>query len=196
MQPGPPGIPLLALTDDGISELRLIGGEKNPRLELAPLVHDPPVMAGTKSFFAALDIVADADGDGRADVFLPTSKGPAVYLVGDQGLADQPISRVDLPGETGRARRGSGADGVTRFFPHPEVRELNGDGLPDLLLRRPSFAGGDVQVFVGSGGGRFAGLRESALDCWDDGTRLRFAEAPGNRPPWPEPISLPFRLRW
>src|SRR5260370_11573716 len=49
MEAGPPGTPVLALTDEGVSALRLGPGDQ---LRLEPLIADPPVLAGTGNFVA------------------------------------------------------------------------------------------------------------------------------------------------
>jgi hypothetical protein len=58
------------------------------------------------------------------------------------------------------------------------VRDLDGDGLPDLVFTGTgSPFGGSLAVYLGSGGGHFRPLRDAALDCRDRRTGLRFAGA-------------------
>lgn len=75
IEAGPPGAPLVALTDDGLSALRLKAGA----LSWEPLLAERSVLSGTGAFVPNLGLVRDLDGDGRADVLIPTREGAAVY---------------------------------------------------------------------------------------------------------------------
>jgi hypothetical protein len=185
MEAGPPGHPVIALTDEGLAELRFDPGADGPDLQLVPLLRDPPVMAGTGTFFSSLDVVHDVDGDGRDDVLVPTHSGPAVYLTGEDGLTDTPVDRAALPGESHGSRRAE----VWRFIPYPEVRDVDGDGIPDLLVRRSGSRTTGVHLMIGQGGGRFAPLRDAPADCWDDGTQLRVARPVEDGPPWLDDVT-------
>lgn len=147
LEAGPPGIPVLALTDQGLSALRLRNGE----LALEPLVEERPVLAGTGTFLPNLGLVKDLDGDGRTDVLVPTAEGASVYLSGPQGLRSASRLRFPLDGLQGRSRRT-----LSRFHPLPEVRDVNGDKLPDLVLRHASGAWNGFRVLRNQGNGRFA----------------------------------------
>lgn len=127
LEPGPPGIPALALTDDGASALRF--DREAGALVLEPVVADPPVLAGTGTFLAGLDLVQDATGDGVPDLLLPAPDGIALYRGTGRGLAAEADSRTPLPGDPGDA------GGRTLDYPLPRVEDLDGDGLPDLLFR-------------------------------------------------------------
>src|SRR6185295_7907284 len=76
LEAGPPGLPILVLTDDGVSALRLDmhaarepGDDRppGPALVLTPYIEDRPVLAGSKSLVPRLEMVRDLDGDGTAD---------------------------------------------------------------------------------------------------------------------------------
>lgn len=147
LEAGPPGAPVVALTDEGLSALRLRDGA----LAFEPLIQERPVLAGTGTFLPNLGLVKDLDGDGRADVLLPTAEGASVYLSGPEGLRSASRLRFPLDGLQGRARRT-----LSRFHPLPEVRDVNGDKLPDLVLRHASGAWRGFRVLRNQGGGRFA----------------------------------------
>ncbi len=149
LEEGPPGSPVIALTDEGISALRLRDGN----LAFEPLIQERPVLAGTGTFLPNLGLVKDLDGDGRTDVLLPTAEGASVYLSGPDGLRPEPASRLRFPldGLQGRSRRT-----LSHFHPLPEVRDVDGDKLPDLVLRHASGAWDGFRVLRNQGGGRFA----------------------------------------
>ena len=149
LEAGPPGAPVVALTDEGLSVLRLRDGN----LSFEPLIQERPVLAGTGTFLPNLGLVKDLDGDGRADVLLPTAEGASIYLSGPEGLRSEPASRLRFPldGLQGRSRRT-----LSRFHPLPEVRDVDGDKLPDLVVRHASGAWDGFRVLRNRGGGRFA----------------------------------------
>ena len=155
LEAGPPGAPVLALTDDGLSAVRVRrGGPEGGTIALEPLVRDRPVLAGTGVFLPNLNLVHDVDGDGRKDVLLPTAEGVSVYLSGPDGLRGEPASRVRFPlaelqAESGRAQ-------LSHFHPLPEVGDVDGDRLPDLLLKHSAGEWNGFQVMRNRGGGRFA----------------------------------------
>lgn len=183
MEPGPPGLPIVALTDEGLSELRLEAQEGGPQLVLNPCIQERPVLAGSDSFQPALTLVQDLDGDGIKDVLLPAADGPAVYLGTPTGLALQPASRLELPGDLSVA-----SAQANRWYPMPRVRFVNGDALPDLVVRESSSAIPRQHVLLGLGAGRFGPLRSKPLDCHDKGTDLRLAEVPSDLAPWPQDL--------
>jgi FG-GAP-like repeat len=151
---GPPGLPVVALTDEGLSALRLGEGDA---LRLEPLLADPPVLAGSGLFLPDLGLTPDLDGDGRGDLLLPVPDGAAVYLTGASGLASKATSRVALPGDErlpGDARHYR--TGPVRHYPLPAVFDADGDGLPDLLVRNHERGWNAFFLLRGLGGGRFA----------------------------------------
>lgn len=187
--PGPPGMPLLALTDDGVAAVRLAGTEAAtvvvasaaepsvgasagesppdppaPAVLLEPVIADPPVFAGSGSLIGELDLVHDLDGDGRRDLLLPADDGLAVYLAVDGGLAGSAASRVALPSDETDRRRG-----LTRHYPLPRVEDVTGDGLPDLVTLDHRESWDRIQVAVNRGGGRFAPAVELSGEPADGG---------------------------
>ena len=153
LEAGPPGLPLVALTDDGAAAVRL-GAEG--RLSLEALLADPPILAGAGAFLPRLQLLADADGDGLRDLLLPVPEGTAVYLAAAGGLATTASSRprlpfdARLPGKAFQYERG-----FVRHFPIPAVADINGDGKPDLLVRDHLKGWNEFQVLLGEGGGHF-----------------------------------------
>jgi hypothetical protein len=149
MEAGPPGTPVVALTDAGASVLRLDPGGA---LRLEPWIADPPVMAGTGNFLGDLGLSRDVNGDRVPDLLLPARDGLAVYLGRPEGkgLARRAASRLPVPGEAYRS-----AGDLERRYPLPLVQDVTGDGRPDLLFRDPVKRWRSVWVARNGGQGRF-----------------------------------------
>jgi len=173
LEPGPAGLPAVAVTDDGLAALRLFTGADGPQLELQPVLTEPTVLAGTREFLAALSVVHDLDGDGDLDVLLPAADGLAVHLAGADGLVALPASRP-LFGPV-----------KPEGFTWPSVQDLDGDARPELVAQGPN----RTHVLRGTGEGRFAPLRTASADCHDTGTELRFADSPPDALPWPDGLA-------
>lgn len=149
---GPAGVPVAALTDEGLSALRWT----EEGLAFEPLLADPPVLAGSGHFVPGLELVRDLDGDGDDDLLLPGRDGVAVYLAGTEGLAVEPAARLALPHDErlpGDARHYR--SGPVRHYPLPVVQDVDGDRLPDLLARDHQRGWNDFHLLRGLGGGRF-----------------------------------------
>ena len=144
---GPPGMPIVALTDAGVAALRR---RPSGELVLEPVIEDRPVIAGSGAFIPDLGLARDADGDGRADLLLPADDGVAVYLAGDGGFSSRPAVRRALPSDR-RSRLG-----LVRHVPLPVLRDADGDRRPDLLLPHHELGWGRFHVLRNAGGGRFA----------------------------------------
>ncbi|MCP4658657.1 MAG: VCBS repeat-containing protein [bacterium] len=145
---GPPGYPIVALTDEGLSALRL---QSDGRVELEPILSERSVLAGSATFVPDLGIVYDLDADGREDLLFPTADGAAVYLSTPEGLASEPAARLGYPTRD----RESGRE-LIRHYPLPRVGDVNGDGLPDLLLRNRESGWDEFQLMVNAGKGDFS----------------------------------------
>ena len=149
LEAGPAGAPVIALTDRGLSALRLVGDQ----IALEPLVDDPPLLAGTATFLPNLGLVHDLDGDGQGDVLLPTADGASVYLAAAGGLDPTAASRLRFPLSDLQRRAGNA---LARFHPLPEVEDVDGDELPDLVLRHADGGWDGFRVLRNLGKGRFA----------------------------------------
>ena len=182
MEPGPPGAGIIALTDEGLSRLRFEAGGEGPSLQLEPVLRDPPILAGTRSFYASLELVHDLNGDGIDDVLLPSRNGLAVYLGSATGLGPEPSDRIEIPEREQRF-----PDRVGRWYTMPDIRDVNGDGVADLLFseRFCDDSPAPLHVLLGSREGVFRAMRRETLDCHDTLTDLRLAVADPQLYPWP-----------
>jgi len=183
MEPGPAGIPIVAVTDDGLSEIVLTMAEGRPTLAMKSVFVDRPVLAGSGGFQSRLNVVKDLDGDGVGDIFFPSNSGPAIYLTRNGKIDTEPVQRLDLEGDR-KARKGS----LYQTYLFPTVTFLNGDDLPDLIFTGRNGGRQGYHVLTGVGDGRFEPLRSVTEDCWDTGTDVRKLTEPtadGSSPyPW------------
>ncbi len=162
---GPAGHPLVVLTDEGLSDVRLTGGT----LGFSPFLEEEPLLARSRTFVAKLDLVHDLDQDGRADLLYPTRDGLNVYLAREEELHAETV----LPWPPEPARTAS----HHRHFPIPEVRDVTGDGLPDLLMPHDRAYWEHFHLFRSRGAGAFHPI-ETPLGPFDPETwKHRFEEA-------------------
>lgn len=154
VEAGPPGLPVVAMTNDGLSVLRMKPGASGPpELSWETVLSERSLLAGTSTFLPNLGLVRDVDGDGRADVLFPTSEGVSVYLSGPDGLKGSPAARVRFPLDDLQRR---GGDPLVRRYPLPELRDVDGDRRPDMVLFHPSGGLRGFRVLRNLGGGRFS----------------------------------------
>lgn len=170
LERAPDGHGLLALTDAGVSRLDW-APDTESGFAWTTLIDDPPVLAGSGSFFSRLEWTHDLDGDGLADVVLPATDGPAIYLTRDQGRTMTPAQRLSLPGDHAGA-----FERVWRHYPLPAFRDVDGDGTDDLVSIAQD---GRVAVFLGDGHGAFRSHGAARPDCPGAEALLRFRDAEG-----------------
>ena len=151
------GSQVVALTDRGASLLQFKTEASKPRLELVPWIELPPVLAGSGVFLPNLELLHDLSGDGVEDLMLPTREGLAVFSGPFGEVPTDPVSLSRLPGEERRI------DGeVVLYHPVPVIRQVDGDGLPDLLIPDRKTGWELFHVLRSSGEGRFAPAQKLA----------------------------------
>lgn len=145
-----PALPLLALTDDGVDALRWSGGA-TPTLRREPIARARTAFAGTGAFLPRLRWVHDLDGDPWPDLLLPVGEGWQVRRGTAEGFADAPAAVLPFPP----------FDGVETPWrldlPLPEVRDVDGDGLADVVVPHPTRGWAVSWVYGNRGDGLFAG---------------------------------------
>jgi len=153
VEAGAPATPLVALTDDGVSAVR-VGSDG--ALALEPRVAIRSLLAGSDAFLPRPRLAHDLDGDGDLDLLVPAEAGLAILLAGPDGLAGEPVATFEpplaerMPGDARHYR-----EGPVRQLPIPVVRDVDGDGLPDLLFRGHERGWNRLRIRFGLGGGRF-----------------------------------------
>lgn len=181
VEAGPPGLPVVAMTDDGLSVLRMKPGASGPpELSWEPVLSERSVLAGTATFLPNLGLVRDVDGDQRADVLFPTSEGISVYLAGSQGIQPSPAARVRFPLD-GLQRKGRP---LVWRYPLPELRDVDGDRRPDLVLFHPEGGLHGFRVLRNLGGGRFGEPLAplGTYEAYEADRKERPDDAAGDRP--------------
>ena len=147
VEEGPPGIPVIALTDQGVVSVEL-SEDEGPALVMTPVLESPPVMVGSETFLPKMNVVHDVDGDGVKDLLFPAPDGLAVHRGTGEGIAESPAARVPLPGHHSFwGRTGS------VIYPIPMIHDVNDDGLPDIVVQENDDR--RLQVLLGKGDGSF-----------------------------------------
>jgi hypothetical protein len=160
MDHGPDSSPVILLTDTGVSALRLRETATGSLLEVEALVEDVPVLARSGALIPHLGLSRDLDDDGDRDLLFPVNAGLDVYLAPQLETGGSVADQVELPGDRTWAR-----DDLTRFYPLPVVRDVNGDRLPDLLVPDLRRDWDGFQVLVNLGKGEF----DEAFSPLDEG---------------------------
>ncbi len=163
---GPDGIPIVALTDDGLSRLEILRGEEGDALRFEPILERRSVLSYTGTLLPQLDLFFDLDHDGRLDLLFPTRDGFDVLIAGSDGFVDGPDVPVDdlsqapstltvqLPDlELDRPTRLSGQ---SRHYPLPIVADIDAEpgGLAHVQDRGHQLAGAGAAVAAVSHGFR------------------------------------------
>jgi hypothetical protein len=158
---GPETHPVVALTDDGLSEIRLVGSPGQEFLRLEPLLDEPSAFAGTGAILTDLNVLKDVDGDKVLDAVIPTPDGIAVHRGENGGFAAVASFRGRLPGDDRSQTLGR----AVRDVPIPRVEDADGDGRADLVVLGLDASPQWIAIARGLGGGRFAPPRTVRLGC-------------------------------
>jgi hypothetical protein len=158
---GPDTHPVVALTDEGLSEIRLAGAPGSETLTLEPLLDEPSAFAGTGAILASLDILKDVDGDNVLDTVIPTPDGIAIHRGENGGFAPLASFRGRLPGDQRWAHLGW----ASRDVPLPQVEDADGDGHPDLVVHELNASPPWLAIARGLGNAKFAAARTVQLGC-------------------------------
>ena len=153
VEAGPRAAPLVAWTDEGVSEV--VPGPGGV-LALVPRIVARTLFAGSTSFLPRPRLAHDLDGDGDLDLLVPVDGGLQVHLSDERGLGGKPASRVTVPLEErlpGDARHYR--QGPVRRLPLPEVRDLDGDRRPELLFRAHERGWNRTRLLFNRGAGSF-----------------------------------------
>jgi hypothetical protein len=171
------GHSLLALTDEGVAEVRLVSQAGEPTPVLEPLLAAPSLLTGSGTFYADFDFLYDLDGDGRTDALLPIENGWAIYRGSDDGFEPATVAILTVPERNPEDddRSDSGRDSVsdsdsegeeTKRRPRrprqPQVKDVTGDGRLDLVVFKAD-RGRDPLVYTNLGDLAFSEAIEVAL---------------------------------
>jgi hypothetical protein len=167
---GPAGHPLLALTDDGVEDVVLDSDPDGPVLRFRLLFDETPIAAGAGAFLPELRWVRDADGDGDPDVVVPTPRGIRIHLTDGTGFAAPPLSEVTLPG----MNRQSGSTALQQV-PVPRFEDVDGNGIPDLVVQTGGAIRPAIWVMRGKGGARFENPVRLSTGCLGLGEKPELA---------------------
>jgi hypothetical protein len=135
-----PAVPLLALTDGGADVIRT-HREESGRFERERLVAARTAIAGSGAFLPRLRWSHDLDGDSWPDLLLPTAEGWQLHRGVEAGFEGEPERTLALP---------AFEDTETPWrhdLPLPEVRDVDGDGHADVLVRHPLQGWGTFFVY-------------------------------------------------
>ncbi len=158
---GPETHPVVALTDDGLSEIRLVGTPGQESLTLEPLLDEPCAFAGTGAILTDLGVLKDVDGDKVLDAVIPAKDGIAVHRGENGGFAAVASFRGRLPGDDRFQTLGR----AERHVPLPRVEDADGDGRADLVVLGLDGSPQWMAIARGLGGGRFAPTRTIEFAC-------------------------------
>ncbi len=148
------GETLIAVTDEGISmvQVDVVKGMSS----LRPLVLQPTSLSGSGRFYSDFEFLHDLDSDGHPDALLPTEGGWVLLPGIENSFSKQGVRFLAKPilgepetdvhqgpevgqvQEDGRKDRQLDQKDESELQPQrprlPEVRDLNGDALDDLVL--------------------------------------------------------------
>jgi hypothetical protein len=126
-----------------VARMRVASTPASEVFDTLPRLHLPGNNAG---FDVAATALADLDGDGKLDIILAAFEpGSGIWVALNDGAGDfsAPISHAAAPG--------------TEKLTNLAVGDLNGDGIPDMIVARTDYY---LSVLIGTGGGNFATARD------------------------------------
>jgi hypothetical protein len=112
--------PVVALTDDGLAEIKLVGPEGAETLALVPILAAPSAFADTEAILADFDALKDVDADGVLDAVIPTADGLEIHRGDNGGFAEAASFRGSLPGDERQSTMGA----AQRTIRLPRARTL------------------------------------------------------------------------
>ncbi len=122
LESGLRGNALVVLTDSGLHEISLTDGGE---LGFLPGLERRTALSGVGTFFPDLDLLQDLDGDGLEELLLP--------VVGGLRLYHRSAGRWQYQATL---RYSDESRGRTQEILLPEALDLDGDGLPEIVVRR------------------------------------------------------------
>ena len=132
----------------------------------ANTITDERALANRHLLLGAGAAVADVDGDGLPDLFLPSVEQPAALYRNRGGMRFEDITAASGIHLAGRATMGA------------SFADVDGDGDPDLLV---GSLGGPITLYRNDGSGRFAdATAASGLDSGYAATTLTLADVDGD----------------
>jgi hypothetical protein len=163
---GPVEQPVIALTAEGVAALRIDaqpesgGVAARAHVRFESILERRSVLAGSASLLTDLELTPDLDGDGERDLLVPLRDAFAVYLSSDGRLGGEQEGLLRQPRRARVENHGPRA----RHYPLPQMRDVDGDSIPDALFLHPSLGYERFWVARGLGGGRFEDPREPLGD--------------------------------
>jgi hypothetical protein len=161
LEQGPGELAVLALTDQGVSQLVLepgadAGAEQGgvagdfpvPRFE--PFLKQESLLSFTGVLLPTLNLIQDYDGDGSEDLLVPVGDHFVLYdaptLLAARQQARATGVAVSVPPTRSLTLMEEEKEGLVRDIALPLLRDLDGDGRSELLVRDSSASWSEVEV--------------------------------------------------
>ena len=135
---GHPSLPLVAITDSGVAAVRFEASNQAAPLSIETLVEQPNLYTESRIFYPDLDFLVDLNDDEIPEVLLATTENWVVFRGTPAGFAAAPLP---VPSRSEADSDAEGEESTKRSVRRrrhgrrvPTVRDLNGDGSPELVL--------------------------------------------------------------